>query len=137
MENQEKEGKIAKIEFKSEFKKQDGKTNYYHNTFFEDGTEGQSVLESKLPDAWAVGKTVKYKVYSNENGTKFYPVREKTGGFKKTFNPAAEERRQKMIAKQSSIKIAFDYLITIGKNPQATMKDVYVLADEITNWVMS
>lgn len=133
MEKTEKEGKIAKIEFKSEFKKQDGKTNYYHNTYFEDGTEGQSVLDSKLPEAWAVGKTVKYTVYSNENGIKFYPVREKQG-FKKPFDPAAEDRRQKMIARQSSLKLAFDYLSM--QNKQFGPGEIMSLSDVFTDYVM-
>lgn len=133
MENTEKQGTIAKIEFKSQFKKADGKTIYYHNVWFEDKTEGQAVLDSQEPTEWGTGKTVKYRVFQNENGIKFYPVREKKASGR-GFDPVAEERRQKMIARQSSLKVAFDYLM--AQNKAFSPAELMSMADLFTDYVM-
>jgi len=113
-----------------------------HGTFFkfeisfEDGTVGEYL--SKTQDGgnknFPIGVEKEFEVTENKFGKKIKPHFSQ-----KSFTPSQayteNPDRQRMIVKQSSIKVALDFMV--AKNPKTLyVDDVFKVADKIVDWVM-
>ena len=77
-----------------------------------------------------IGQEAEY-TFTDGNYPKIKPVFTQSfgGGFNKSENP----ERQKMIVKQSSLKVAVDLCIA---NKKTDLNSVFELADKVVSWVM-
>lgn len=111
-------------------------TMYVHSVTI-NGEVGSANAKTEMPDHFKVGTEVEVERTEDEFGVKFKiskPKEAQNNGFKKPFDPAAEDHRQKMITRQSSLKLAFDYLSM--QNKAFTPGDVMSLSDVFTDYVM-
>jgi len=119
-----------------------GSLDLTHGTFFkfeisfEDGTVGEYL--SKTQDGgnknFPIGVEKEFEVTENKFGKKIKPH-----FAQKSFTPQASGTNsnpdiQRMIVKQSSLKVAVDYLNAKGVDIQ--LNDVFHYADKIVAWVM-
>lgn len=127
----EKTSKVSKIEFKQEWKGQNG-TVFYHNIWFENGDIGQVGTKEKLPAKLAVGTEITYDIQTDERGSKIKVVQNKPQFGGKSFGKSPEE--QKQIIKQSSLKAAIDYHTAFGG--AKSQMDILETANLFTEWVL-
>jgi len=111
----------------------DGKfgTMYKFEVTIGDDT-GEYSSKSKDQTKFVIGQEAEY-TFTDGNYPKIKPVFTQSfgGGFNKSENP----ERQKMIVKQSSIKVALEFMV--AKNPKTLyVDDVFKVADKIVAWVM-
>jgi len=128
----EKTSKVKNIEFKQEWKGQNGSV-FYHNLWLENGDIGQIGSKEKLPAKLAIGSEITYNIETDERGSKIKLVTQKPqfgggGGYKKS------PEDQKMIVKQSSLKAAIDYHVAFGG--AKSQQDIINTAELFTEWVM-
>ena len=109
----------------------DGKfgTMYKFEVTIGDDT-GEYSSKSKDQTKFVIGQEVEY-TFIDGNYPKIKPVFTQSfgGGFNKSENP----ERQKMIVKQSSLKVAVDLCIA---NKKTDLNSVFELADKVVSWVM-
>ena len=109
----------------------DGKfgTMYKFEVTIGDDT-GEYSSKSKDQTKFVIGQEVEY-TFTDGNYPKIKPVFTQSfgGGFNKSENP----ERQKMIVKQSSLKVAVDLCIA---NKKTDLNSVFELADKVVSWVM-
>lgn len=132
----EKTATITRLEYKSPWTNPTtNQTVHYHNIWFDNGDIGQIGAMAKEPDFLKEGKQLTYTIETNEKGTKIRRIQPPKQGSK--FDPVADLKRQTMIARQSSLKIAFDYLVTNNSTgKQVSPQDIMSLADTFTEWVV-
>lgn len=117
-----------------------GNLQLQHGMFFKFEIEiGDDVGEylSKSEDGgnknFPVGQEKEYQLTENKFGKKIKPHFQQ-----KSFTPnqafTENPDRQKMIVKQSSLKVAVDFLSAKGVNMD--LNDVFETADKIVDWVM-
>ena len=117
-----------------------GNLKLQHGIFFKFEIEiGDDVGEylSKSEDGgnknFPVGQEKEYQLTETSYGKKIKPhFQQKSFTPKQSFGDNPE--RQKMIVKQSSLKVAVDYLSAKGVNMD--LNDVFKTADKIVAWVM-
>jgi hypothetical protein len=109
----------------------DGKfgTMYKFEVTIGDDT-GEYSSKSKDQTKFVIGQEAEY-TFIDGNYPKIKPVFTQSfgGGFNKSENP----ERQKMIVKQSSLKVAVDLCIA---NKKTDLNSVFELADKVVSWVM-
>jgi hypothetical protein len=109
----------------------DGKfgTMYKFEVTIGDDT-GEYSSKSKDQTKFVIGQEAEY-TFTDGNYPKIKPVFTQSfgGGFNKSENP----ERQKMIVKQSSLKVAVDLCIA---NKKTDLNSVFELADKVVSWVM-
>lgn len=109
----------------------DGKfgTMYKFEVTIGDDT-GEYSSKSKDQTKFVIGQEAEY-TFTDGNYPKIKPVFTQSfgGGFNKSENP----ERQKMIVKQSSLKVAVDLCIA---NKKTDLNSVFELADKVVAWVM-
>ena len=103
---------------------------------FENGDTGEYSSKSADQQKFIQGNEATYTIdTSNPKYPKIKPVFVQiSGGFKGGYNKENPER-QRMIVKQSSLKVALDFMI--AKNPKTLyVDDVINVADKMVDWVM-
>lgn len=128
----EKTSKISKIEFKQEWKGQNG-TIFYHNIWLENGDIGQIGTKEKLPSKLAVGNELNYDIQTDERGNKIKAISPKSQ-FNGSSSFAKSPEQQKQIIKQSSLKAAIDYHTAFGG--AKSQMDILETANLFTEWVL-
>jgi hypothetical protein len=102
---------------------------YKSEISFENGDAGEYSSKTREQDKFVVGKETEYE-FIGGNFPKVKPVYQKPqsfggGGFKK------DDKVQKMIVKQSSLKAAVDFC-----NEGCSVEDVIKVAQKFSDWVM-
>ena len=126
-----KKGEVKSVQANGSW---DGKygTMYKYEVTIGDDT-GEYSSKSQQQDKFVIGKVVDYEVTEQGNfGKKIKPVSNfQSGG---GFSPRPEDPdRQRMIVKQSSLKVASDLCIA---NDKADLNSVFKVAERIVEWVM-
>ena len=107
-------------------------TMYKFEVSFENGDTGEYSSKSKDQNKFVIGHETEYE-FTDGKYPKVKPVyNPPSGGSFNKFNN--DPNRQKMIVKQSSLKVAIDYLSAKGVNMD--LNDVFKTADKIVEWVM-
>jgi hypothetical protein len=127
----EKTSKVKNIEFKQEWKGQNGSV-FYHNLWLENGDIGQIGAKEKLPAKLAIGSEITYTIETDERGSKIKLVNQKPSFGGSGYKKSPED--QKMIVKQSSLKAAIDYHVAFGG--AKSQADVITTAEMFAEWVM-
>lgn len=115
-------------------------TVHYHFITLENGDTGSIGTKTQDAPKLQIGQELTYTIELNESGNKIKAVNP-------TFVPQQQNNnngtpldadRQLMIVRQSSLKMAHDYLISFGQidHKKVSPKDVTEMADYFTNWVM-
>tara|TARA_Y100001963_G_scaffold150626_1_gene232035 strand:+ start:22 stop:582 length:561 start_codon:yes stop_codon:yes gene_type:complete len=130
----EKTSKVISVQANGSWKGNYGEM-FKFELAFENGDSGE--YSSKSPDQqkFIQGKEATYTIdTSNPKYPKIKPVFvQNSGGFKGGYKENPE--RQRMIVKQSSLKVALDFMI--AKKPKSLyVDDVFKVADKMVDWVM-
>jgi hypothetical protein len=127
--------KVTKAEFKNDYDSKYGTMNVF-TIEFENGQKGQYQSKSRNQDKFVVGKEAEYEVTPVDGyPDKIKPVQANNFTGAKKFDPVAEEKRQKLIVAQSSIKAAVD--LAVGgvvkyEQLEAASKKIYEIAYKIS-----
>jgi len=129
----EKTSKVLSVQANGSW---DGKfgTMYKFELGFENGDTGEYSSKSSDQKKFIQGQDATYTIdISNPTYPKIKPIFNQSGGsFGGGFSKENPER-QKMIVKQSSLKVAADLCIA---NDKADLDSVFVVAEKIVEWVM-
>ena len=106
-------------------------TMYKFEVSFENGDTGEYSSKSKDQNKFVIGHETEYE-FTDGKYPKVKPVyNPPSGGSFNKFNN--DPNRQKMIVKQSSLKVASDLCIA---NNKTDLNSVFKMADQIVAWVM-
>lgn len=106
-------------------------TMYKFEVSFENGDTGEYSSKSKDQNKFVIGHETEYE-FTDGKYPKVKPVyNPPTGGSFNKFNN--DPNRQKMIVKQSSLKVASDLCIA---NKKTDLDSVFNVAEQIVAWVM-
>ena len=106
-------------------------TMYKFEVLFENGDTGEYSSKSKDQNKFVIGHETEYE-FTDGKYPKVKPVyNPPSGGSFNKFNN--DPNRQKMIVKQSSLKVASDLCIA---NNKTDLNSVFKMADQIVAWVM-
>lgn len=106
-------------------------TMYKFEVSFENGDTGEYSSKSKDQNKFVIGHETEYE-FTDGKYPKVKPVyNPPSGGSFNKFNN--DPNRQKMIVKQSSLKVASDLCIA---NNKTDLNSVFKMADQIVSWVM-
>jgi len=106
-------------------------TMYKFEVSFENGDTGEYSSKSKDQNKFVIGHQTEYE-FTDGKYPKVKPVyNPPSGGSFNKFNN--DPNRQKMIVKQSSLKVASDLCIA---NNKTDLNSVFKMADQIVAWVM-
>jgi hypothetical protein len=130
----EKTSKVLSVQANGSW---DGKfgTMYKFELGFENGDTGEYSSKSSDQKKFIQGQDATYTIdMSNPTYPKIKPIFNQSGGsFGGGFSKENPER-QKMIVKQSSLKVAADLCIA---NDKADLNSVFIVAEKIVEWVMT
>ena len=106
-------------------------TMYKFEVSFDNGDTGEYSSKSKDQNKFVIGHETEYE-FTDGKYPKVKPVyNPPSGGSFNKFNN--DPNRQKMIVKQSSLKVASDLCIA---NNKTDLNSVFKMADQIVAWVM-
>ena len=130
----EKTSKVLSVQANGSW---DGKfgTMYKFELGFDNGDTGEYSSKSSDQKKFIQGQDATYTIdTSNPSYPKIKPIFNQSGGsFSGGFSKENPER-QKMIVKQSSLKVAADLCIA---NNKADLNSVFIVAEKIVEWVMT
>ena len=129
-----KKGIVKSVQANGSLKLQHGIFHKFEIEIGDDVGEYLSKSEDGGNKNFPVGQEKEYQLTENKFGKKIKPHFQQ-----KSFTPSQSfsenQDRQKMIVKQSSIKVALDFMV--AKKPQNLyVDDVIKVADKIVSWVM-
>lgn len=128
-----KKGIVKSVQSNGSLKLQHGIFHKFEIEIGDDVGEYLSKSEDGGNKNFPVGQEKEYQLTENNFGKRIKPhFQQKSFTPRQAFSENPE--RQKMIVKQSSLKVAVDYLSAKGVNMD--LNDVFKTADKIVEWVM-
>jgi hypothetical protein len=128
-----KKGIVKSVQSNGSLKLQHGIFHKFEIEIGDDVGEYLSKSEDGGNKNFPVGQEKEYQLTENNFGKRIKPhFQQKSFTPRQAFGENPE--RQKMIVKQSSLKVAVDYLSAKGVNMD--LNDVFKTADKIVEWVM-
>lgn len=127
--------KVTKLEQTGTWTSGEGKTFYKFDIEFDNGDKAD-FLQATPEMKHALGSEPEYEITTNEKGykkIKFLGEKKdfSKGGYSR-FDPAEDAKRQAMIVRQSSVKVAAD-LVGYGK---VDYDDLLIVAQRVADWAM-
>lgn len=128
-----KKGIVKSVQSNGSLKLQHGIFHKFEIEIGDDVGEYLSKSEDGGNKNFPVGQEKEYQLTENNFGKRIKPhFQQKSFTPRQAFSENPE--RQKMIVKQSSLKVAVDFLSAKGVNMD--LNDVFEIADKIVEWVM-
>ena len=131
----EKTSKVLSVQANGSW---DGKfgTMYKFELAFENGDSGEYSSKSSDQKKFIQGQDATYTIdISNPTYPKIKPIFNQSGGSFKGGGYKENPEIQRMIVKQSSLKVALDFMIA-KKPKELYVDDVFKVADKMVDWVM-